>query len=725
MFPALAHSENAVGRPHGLVEHLSAVADLAEAFARKFGAGTLARWAGLWHDLGKFHPDFQAYLKDPDARRGPDHSSAGTVLAARHCDALAFLVAGHHAGLHSIDDLKKRLSMKRNDPAVLEALASASQALLALTPTSNLAELLPDFARPRHGQDGERLRGREFFLRMLFAVLVDADFLDTEAHFRPESTADRGGAPSLGELWRRLEEAQAGISGKEETPVQRARHTVYEACLRAAELPPGLFRLTVPTGGGKTRSGLVFALRHALRYSLDRVIVAIPYTSIIEQTADVYRGILSGEAVLEHHSAVADRDDRADPVTERHQWVRLASENWDAPLVVTTTVQLFESLFARSPSRCRKLHNVARSVVILDEVQTLPPHLLDPILDVLAQLVRHYGVTVVLCTATQPALTANRYLKGLADVREIVPEPEKLFHSLRRVNYEPPGKEKWSWERVAREMQSAPQALAVVNTKKDALALLDALGDDPAALHLSTLLCGAHRGKVLTEVRRRLAGGEPCRLVSTQVVEAGVDLDFPLVLRAIGPLDRIVQAAGRCNREGKLPERGRVVIFDPAQGGSPPGAYRTGLDTAASLLGQGCDLHDPGTYERYFTMLFQGVETDREKIQDLRRSLDFPAVAAKFRLIDDEGAPVVVRPVGHEAAVGGLLTALRRSADPPRWAMRKLQRFVVNIRSRQVAVYEGRGLLLEVVPGLWEWQGGYDRLRGLVDAAHDPDLLVC
>jgi CRISPR-associated endonuclease/helicase Cas3 len=726
MSPALAHSENAAGRTHGLVEHLSAVADCAEAFAGKFGAGALARWAGLWHDLGKFHPDFQEYLKDPDARRGPDHSSAGTVLAARHCDALAFLVAGHHAGLPSVDDLKKRLSAKRGDPAVLKALERAGQAISVLTPTSNLADLLPDFALPRHGQDGERLHGREFLLGMLFAALVDADFLDTEAHFRPDRAIDRGGAPSLGELWRRLEEYQARFSGKEDTPLQRARHNVYEACLRAADLPPGLFRLTVPTGGGKTRSGLAFALRHALRHRLDRVIVAIPYTSIIEQTADVYRGILGDEAVLEHYSAIADRDDKADPVTERHQWVRLASENWDAPLVVTTTVQFFESLFADRPSRCRKLHNVARSVVILDEEQTLPPHLLDPIFDGLAQLVRHYGVTVVLCTATQPALTANRYLRGLSDVREVVSEPERLFQSLRRVNYELPGTEKWSWERVAREMQSVPQALAVVNTKKDALALLDALGSESAVLHLSTLLCGIHRAEVLTEVRRRLLPpGEPCRLVSTQVVEAGVDLDFPLVLRAVGPLDRIVQAAGRCNREGKLPAGGRVVIFDPAEGGSPPGAYRTGLDTASSLLGQGCDLHDPRTYERYFSLLFQGVETDREKIQRLRQSLDYPEVAKKCRLIDDDGALVIVRPDGHEATVGGLLAALRRSADPPRWAMRKLQRFVVNVCSRQVAAYEERGLLLAVAPGVWEWQGGYDRLRGLVDAAHDPDLLVC
>jgi CRISPR-associated endonuclease/helicase Cas3 len=727
MAKTLAHSANAAGLTHDLVTHLLSVSDRAGAFAAKFGAAPLGRWTGLWHDLGKFHPNFQAYLKDSSAQRGPDHSSAGTVLAARHCDALAFLVAGHHAGLPSVSKLKERLSAKRSDPAVLKALELACAAVPSVTPAQALSDTLPDHARPRGREDRQALLNRELFLRMLFAALVDADFLDTESHFRPDQASRRGAALSLHDHWRLFEADQGAFSGQDASPLQRARHAVYEACLRAAELPPGLFRLTVPTGGGKTRSGLAFALRHAITHGLDRVIVAIPYTSIIEQTVDVYRKIfeaLGDEAVLEHHSAPDDRDDGTDPVTERDQWTRLASENWDAPLVVTTTVQLFESLFANRPARCRKLHNVARSVVILDEVQTLPPHLLDPILDGLAQLVRHYGVTAVLCTATQPALTENRYLKGLADVREIVSEPERLFQSLRRVNYELPGTEKWSWQRVAQEMRTASQALVVVNTKKDALALLDALGDDLAVSHLSTLLCGVHRAEVLRDVRIRLAAGEPCRLVSTQVVEAGVDLDFPLVLRAVGPLDRIVQAAGRCNREGKLPTGGRVVIFDPAEGGSPPGAYRTGLDTAANMLGQGCDLHDPLTYERYFILLFQGVETDRERIQDLRQSLDYPEVAKKFRLVDDDGAPVVVRPDGHEATVGGLLAVLRRAGEPPRWAMRRLQRFVVNVRSRLVAVYEGRGLLSEVAPGLWEWLGGYDRLRGLVDTAHDPDHLV-
>jgi CRISPR-associated endonuclease/helicase Cas3 len=388
---------------------------------------------------------------------------------------------------------------------------------------------------------------------------------------------------------------------------------------------------------------MAFALKHALVHGLDRVIVAIPYTSIIEQTADVYRNIFGETSVLEHHSAVITGHDGCDPLSYQDVWSRLASENWDAPIVVTTTVQLFESLFAHRPSACRKLHNIARSVLVLDEVQTLPPQLLTPILDVLQDLVEHYSVSVVLCTATQPALQDGPYLKGLSNIREIVPDPPRYFAALRRVHYTlPAADERWDWERVAVEMRNTAQCLAIVNTKPDALQLLDALNDS-TALHRSTLLCGAHRRDVLHEIRRRLDIGEPCRLIATQVVEAGVDLDFPLVLRAIGPLDRIVQAAGRCNREGRLAS-GRVVVFWPAEGKVPPGAYRTGTDTAISLLSRPqVDLHDPTLYRTYFELLYQAVETDVKGIQNLRQALDYPEVAQRFRLIEDDTAAVVVR----------------------------------------------------------------------------------
>jgi len=621
-----AHSENVRGEKHPLTEHLKETARLAEQFALAFGAGPWAVIAALLHDAGKADPDFQDYLAGRTSR-GPEHSIIGAALALSRgdWDGVAMVVAGHHGGLPAPESLKERLHHFRCDPRVGEA-ATRLQGLVAL----------PSPAPPPKGLSSPL--ELELFLRFLFSALVDADFLDTERHFAPEKTELRGRPVDFSALASRLEEDQERRFGKcEPTPVNRVRREIYQACLRAGEGPPGFYRLTVPTGGGKTRAALAFALRHAAMRGKSRIIVALPYTSIIDQTVQVYREILGEEVVLEHHSAMTERED--------DQWARLAAENWDAPLIVTTTVQLFESLLGHRPGICRKLHNLAQSVIILDEVQTLPPPLLAPILNVLQQLVDRYGVTLVLSTATQPALSGaySPYLQGLrGEIREIVPDPKAYFTALKRVTYiQPP--EPWPWERVAAEMRRAHQCLAMVNTKADALALLAALSD-PEALHLSTRLCAAHRRKVLQDIQARLAAGQACRVVATQVVEAGVDLDFPMVLRALGPLDRIVQAAGRCNREGRLrPEDARVVIFRPATGNSPPGAYRSGTDLAALLLSrEGVDLHHPDLFEHYFRELYLAVDTDSKKINELRQRLQFPEVAARFRLIEDDTVPLVV-----------------------------------------------------------------------------------
>jgi CRISPR-associated endonuclease/helicase Cas3 len=735
---AYAHSKNEAGERHGLVEHLTAVAERARAFADPFGAGDLAHWAGLWHDLGKFHPDFQEYLRACEAapgkkQRGPDHKRAGATLAMGHLQPLAFLVKGHHGGLPSMQELPGWLKERSAQDAVGTALAAARAALgAALDPPTPPA--FPAWANDPLAS--------ELFVRMLFSTLVDADCLDTERHFNPDRAGARSDAPPLDELWRRFEADQTRMLAKAtDTPVNRVRREVYDACLAAAARAPGFFRLTVPTGGGKTRSGLAFALRHALAHGLDRAVVAIPYTSIIDQTAQVYREILEdgdagddGRAVLEHHSAVAAREDAEEaPVTPAAAWGRLATENWDAPVVVTTTVQLFQSLLGQRTGVCRKLHNVARSAIVLDEVQTLPPHLLEPTLDVLRELVAHYGVSVVLCTATQPALDAAPGFDGLPDVREIVPDPARHFAALARVNYEWRGAtEQWSWERAADELRGAARGMAVVNTKGDALALLDAL-DDPDALHLSTLLCGAHRRAVLAEVRRRLDGGEPCRLVATQVVEAGVDLDFPLVLRALGPLDRVVQAAGRCNREGRLDGLGRVVVFAPEEGRQPPGAYRVGTDTTQVLLRaapDGLDLDDPAVYRDYFRRFYDGMELDREGVQRLRRSFDYPEVARRFRLIEEDTVSLVVRyrgagEKGEEGTdVDALLEALRARPQRGRAILSRLQPYLVGVRQAALDRYRQDGLVLEVIEGLWEWGGKYDAVRGLGGGEADRRRLI-
>jgi len=716
-----AHSPNDQGKWHSLQEHLQMVAGLCQQFAAKFGSESVARDVALWHDIGKAIPEFQEYLllcheKPNQKHRGPDHKGAGAVFALKRLEPLAFLIAGHHGGLQNSDDLRVWLTQR----AEKWTDSSIEQLIQVLDLAGTHKETL---APPLHIKTPLQA---ELFLRLLFSCLVDADFLDTEYHFSPDKSTLRKNAIRIDELWHAFEYSQQELSCKGSGLLHDVRNTIYRECLAAAPLEPGFFRLTVPTGGGKTRSGMAFALRHAMKHGKDRVVVAIPYTSIIEQTAGIYRDIFGSSAVLEHHSAASVPDDE-DYVDDGTSWVRLAAENWDVPIVVTTTVQLFESLFANKTSRCRKLHNIVNSVIILDEVQTLPTKLLTPILDVLNELVANYRVSVVLCTATQPAVDDVPHFAGIKGIREIVSEPTRWFSILKRVNYCWDRTQKWTWDRVAKEMQNTEQCLAIVNTKNDAFALLDALAD-ANTLHLSTNICGAHRRAVLKDVRTRLAEKKPCRLVSTQVVEAGVDVDFPEVLRSIGPLDRIVQAAGRCNREGTL-TAGRMIVFDPAEGKLPPGDYSTGTATALSLMQQDSfDFHDPKVFRIYFRMLYQAVNLDAKGIQPLRERLQFKETAERFSMIDDDSVSVVVHyrgPDGSDGEVDRLIERLAKGwHGSPMAIVRSLQPFMVNLRRRAFSQAEKDGLVRQVMPGVYEWLGKYDAVCGIVFGNIDPDNLV-
>lgn len=504
---------------------------------------------------------------------------------------------------------------------------------------------------------------------MLFSALVDADFLDTEGHFRGARAGLRSSSWTIEALLARFEVSyQKRFATAPPTPVNRVRAQVYQDCLRMAKEPPGLYRLTVPTGGGKTLSSLAFGLHHAHQHHQRRLIYAIPYMSITEQIARIFREMFP-DGVLEHHSGIVFPEN-PEMLTNHDLWQRLAAENWDAPLIVTTTVQLFESLLARTPAACRKLHNIAQSVIILDEVQVLPTDVLDPILDVLRQLVADYGVTVVLCTATQPALQVRDGFDGLPGVREIVTNAQEHFTTLKRVHYylQP---QPLAWAEVAAALSKQAQVLAIVNTRADALSLVDAvsglLSDRSFLFHLSTRLCGAHRRAVLRQVQERLRRELPCVLVSTQLIEAGVDIDFPEVWRALGPLDRIAQAGGRANREGRR-ESGRVVIFNPVDGRIPPGAYAIGTRIAHDLLDTGGDLHDPRLFERYFEELYDFVDRDTFRIQAARRAWDYETVASRFHMIPEQTTPVLVpyQDPNEPGKVERLLDALVR--DPSRLA---------------------------------------------------------
>ncbi len=585
-----------------LDEHCHNVASLASQFARPFKSEEWAKLLGELHDLGKARSSFQSYLfyanGDPDAQYDAAehaHSGVGSCLAVqKYRDGgwiLAYVIAGHHAGLPDWiggetpnGSLCVRLSEEKH---VLEE--------------KQLSTYLKDFSLPsqlpappmKFGQ------GREmaFWIRMLYSCLVDADFLDTEAFMDPDQANGRGGYPelsTLAEMFFKQLDAQQQQAPK--TSVNAIRAEIRSACERAALDVPGLFSLTVPTGGGKTLSTMAFAFRHALKYGKRRIIYVIPYTSIIEQTADELRRFLGAENVLEHHS-------NFDPEKET-QRSRLASENWDAPVIVTTTVQFFESLYACKSSRCRKLHNIAESVVILDEVQLLPTNLLMPCVWALQDLVSHYGSTIVLSTATQPKLSENLV------VREIIPSTLDLYNRMKRTEWTlpEPNASRMSWNEVAEELQKFPQVLCVVNTRRDCRELFELM--PPGTIHLSASMCGEHRSRVIKQIKLALSSGDPIRVVSTQLVEAGVDIDFPVVYRAFTGLSSIAQSAGRCNREGRLSCPGRVVVFLPPREG-PRGVLRYGEYATSDVLRMEDrpSLDAPETFPLYFSKLLERVHS--------------------------------------------------------------------------------------------------------------------
>lgn len=744
--------------PHLLVEHLEEVAKLAGAFAAPFGNPDWASLAGLWHDLGKYKAAFQDYIRtasgyerDEAEDVGPgkvDHTTAGAIHAVNSLGPvgriLAYLIAGHHAGLPDWVKLEapgRALSERLADTIHLEQSLAATIPDALLKGSRTLSAPCSGSIEPEHAH---------LWVRMLFSCLVDADFLDTELYMDADRATLRSPALELTSLRERYD---AFMSAKQDsaadTPVNQLRRQILADCRAGAVEAPGLFSLTVPTGGGKTLASMGFALDHAVLHKKRRVIVAIPYTSIIEQTAEVLRSVFGEDAVLEHHSNLdPERETRAS---------KLATENWDAPIVVTTNVQLFESLFAARTSACRKLHNVVDSVVILDEAQMLPPEFLKPIVSTIKGLTKLFGVSVVLCTATQPALEGHigdragmhgsGGFQGLEGVRELIPHRDALATSLRRVRIETRGSlnQPSTWEEIAADLRELDQALCVVNTRRDCRELHALLPE--GTIHLSALMCGEHRSDVIADIKRRLSAGVPTRVVSTQLVEAGVDVDFPVVYRAMAGLDSIAQAGGRCNREGRLPDgqMGRVVVFAPPRR-APPGLLRKGEDAALEMFRCHPELVgtlSPEAFKRYFETFYRRVTTfDAPQVYDyLARDSDsrdfrfqFRTAAARFRLIDNAGQKsVIVWHASRRFDSRSLIEQLQRFG-PTRKLMRRLQRCTINVPERawsqlkdQGAIIELRGpegpleLWAQALPGLYDETFGL-RLEG---PAFSGDEFVC
>lgn len=704
--PNYAHS--IAGQPmeqwQPLEEHLQNVAALAAGFASDFGSSDVARLLGDLHDAGKARTAFQAYLKRQNGLDDGDvdgsehaHSGAGACWVAQNEKRplgiwFAYPLAGHHAGLTDWDASRGAgeaalFARLDNDRHVLqeEVLRTWIAEREAAWKDFRFVKPWPDFAP----------RDVSFWIRMLYSCLTDADFLDTERFMNAAVAEQRAGYEALGALaarfFERLYDMREQASA---TAVNRLRNQILSACEDAGDLAPGLFSLTVPTGGGKTLSSTAFAFRHALAHGKRRLIYVIPYTSIIEQTADVLRKFLGNDAVLEHHS-------NFDPEKET-QRSRLASENWDVPVVVTTAVQFFESLYACKSSRCRKLHNLCNSVVILDESQLLPPHLLLPIAEAIHQLSAHYGSSIVLSTATQTTLAELPPMKE-DHVREIIPKGWNLYRELKRTEIELPALDgaRKTWEEVARELTSFGQVLCVVNTRRDCRELFELMPG--GAIHLSASMCGEHRSRVIQEIKRRLHAGEGVRVISTQLVEAGVDLDFPVVYRAYTGLPSIVQSAGRCNREGQA-KRGRVVVFLPPKA-APPGSLRWYEDAFTNQRKghQDLDLDCAEVFPEFFNyfyaeqhdmgsvfkaMLEQGVGAGQ---------IQFREAAEQFNMIDATGSvAVIVRYGDDEEAISAL-----RAAGPTRDVMRRLQRYTVNIPKRVFAQMLEAGAFEEIGAGLY------------------------
>ena len=691
-----AHSGTSEDREHWhrLSEHLEATGTRAADFLDAVGGADIGRVAGLLHDLGKYTQEFQDRLSGGHHR--VKHSTAGAKVAVdrygKHLGKmLAFCIAGHHAGLangvngEQTTALEARLKEQVPTP---DPIWEQEIALPANLPSPRLIPRDPETAG----------FCAAFFIRMLFSALVDADYLDTEDYFAglEGGTKPRGQHPALDELRERLNAYLDQLAaGAEASPVNDLRQEVLAHVRGKAAQSPGLFALTVPTGGGKTLASLAFALDHARRHGLARVIYVIPYMSIIEQTAAVFRKALRGgdtdepDFVIEHHSTF---DEDRIGKREARDKLRLAMENWDAPIVVTTAVQFFESLFSNRPSRCRKLHNIANSVVILDEAQTLPLQYLRPCVTALDELARNWRTSVVLCTATQPALAqSDGFAGGFENVRELAPEPKRLYLALKRTRVRHEGQ--LDDASVAERLRQSPQALCIVNTRRHARELYERMADAEGAAHLTTLMCARHRREKLDDIRERLRNGAPVRLIATSLVEAGVDLDFREVWRAEAGLESIIQAAGRCNREGRA-ETGDVFVFKPSdeEGHRPPPVIGQFADAARSVMQSHSD--DPTSLDAindYFRKLYWLIKGDdaldaKDILRLLRergRSLDFrfETIAREFRLVETAMVPVIVPWCGTD----GLDDTAKRLLEELRWVTRpgriarQLQPYVVQV----------------------------------------------
>lgn len=668
-------------------EHLNGTAKLAGEFAEKFGKQDWGYCCGMLHDIGKYSVDFQEKIKW-DSKRQVDHATAGARACREKGGKYRFLeycIAGHHAGLADHGDnfdnggnatLMGRMQKKISDYTAYRTeieIPEISSDPFDLKKTTN-----PDFSL-------------SVFIRMIYSCLVDADFLDTEA-FMNDGKEERNPGESIEILFEKLEKHISGWLNNQDTDTVNGRRSeILRYCLEKGKAEKGLFHLTVPTGGGKTIASLAFALRHAVEHQMDRVIYVIPYTSIIEQNARVFRDILGDRNVLENHCNVDYES--TEKSTEELRAMQLASENWDKPVVVTTNVQFFESLFANKSSKCRKLHNIANSVIIFDEAQMLPNDYLKPCIAMIEELMNNYGTSVVLCTATQPALTS--FFQSKAPATQLCPRLQEQFEFFKRTQFENAGVV--TEDSLIKKLEEEQQALCIVNTKKRAQSIYKQL-KGTGVYHLSTSMYPVHRKRVLDEVREKLRSNEKCILISTSLVEAGVDLDFHSVYRELAGVDSMIQAAGRCNREGRRKAESSKVFIFCFEGKETVMGQRQQIDVAKSLLADGRELSDMETITKYFEMLYhiKGDSLDKKKIldefTDKKMKYNFAKVGKEFKLIEENTKTIFIN---CEEGADEILQELQHKGFT-RSGMRKASQYCVSIYDQTFNKMQGAGMIQPV-----------------------------
>ncbi len=713
----------ASGKWQLLRTHLENVAELAAKFATPFGAEQEAHLVGLLHDLGKYQADFQRYLQRGSPRT--PHAIHGGAVLSKFAD-LSNVIASHHSGLHDADDTfaanLNKLAATSEGQSLLQSLLTAYRSDGLRTPPKP-----PSTQYPTHGDAAEDLR-----LRLLLSAVADADYLDTEEHFLRAAGKTRPAAvsASIPELLGKLDASLTSLVARPaSTSLDQLRSRIAARCVEAGRAsPPGTFSLTVPTGGGKTLASAAFALHHAAMHGFQRVIYVIPYTSIIEQNARVFASIFGAENILEHHS-LADWQTGDETEAAPHSpaaRAKLAAENWDAPFIVTTNVQFFESLHSHRPSAVRKLHRLFGAVVLFDECQTFPPELLDPSLATLQALQAYGKTSFVFCTATQPAFERREFFPaGFPTLTEIIP-PDETWRLHERPEFRRTRIHHDSTpiplESFAQRIAGCDRSLAIVNTRRTARELFDAvhaLSSGTHVYHLSTFMCPAHRQAVFDAIRIRLAAPKcPCLVIATQLIEAGVDLDFPKVFRVLGPLDAILQAAGRCNREGRLTDNagqpifGKVEVVTLADATLPPGIYQRATALAAKFLptGDGGDI-SPDAIRAYFRELYHDTERDKHAIAHLRVQRLHRTIGLKYRWIEEDQPTETVLTDYNDAARAWIAALESQDYAPPtRQQRRAIARLSINLRASDVQ--RAGGMLRQLHCGLYVTQLSYDARFG-------------